>query len=63
MSEYKAVVWAVITSKKGGYQMHSVHKSREVAEQWLACILHGGEDDGSILELDQDSINHVSELK
>ncbi len=59
---FDAVAWGVILQVKGGYRIHSVHKNRAIAEEWCRCILHDGEFDCSILELDSDAINSVSDL-
>lgn len=46
--------YLVLVSKKGGYKVHSCHRSQAVAEQWAACLSHGGED-VSTAEMDKET--------
>lgn len=54
-------LFLVLISKRGGYELHSIHKDRQTAENWEKCKQHDGEYT-SILRAGESEIETIREF-
>lgn len=55
-------MYIIIRSFKGGWEYHSCHTTRSVADEWVRCLLHDGKSDFSIVECSMDAMTDIKEF-
>ena len=55
--------WMLVTSIKGGYKYHSIHKDKTTAEQWRKCKEADGCDTRLVHLTNEDATDLVAELE